>query len=64
LPAPNTVKLDVGSYSAEYTQQGNKITYTRIITIDTLLVSPAQFDQWNEFLKGLQNVYGTTIEYK
>ncbi|MBD81566.1 MAG: hypothetical protein CL840_21790 [Crocinitomicaceae bacterium] len=64
LPKDINIKSPHGSCTANFKIDGNKITYNRAISIETLVVVPSEFKTWNLFLKELAKVYGTTIEYE
>jgi hypothetical protein len=51
LPKNSRYHTDFMDYSMEYTQQGNTITMTLHFELDFILLPPARFAEWNEFIK-------------
>lgn len=60
---PETVSFDGDgfSFSIEYENLGNQVIYKKSIIMDRLLLEPAQFEKWNEFIDKLNKAYKETI---
>jgi hypothetical protein len=40
---------------------GNKIVYTKILSIDNAIITRADFPDWNETIKKLKKAYGDQV---
>jgi hypothetical protein len=63
---PPDRKFDGGDFGFEitYREEGNRIIATKKIWINTLMVDPSQFAQWNEFVGKLTEAYNENITLK
>lgn len=64
LPDDINIESRHGSCEANFKIDGDKVTFSRTISIETLEIKPSEFNTWNSFIKQLALVYGTTIEYE
>jgi len=64
LPNNSNYESDNYKYSISYTYEQGEIVYTQKINVDTLFVDTTQFEEWNKFIKGLENAYKQTILLK
>ena len=49
------------SYSIEYSVKGDEIIYKQNINVDDLMIESQEFNDWNNFIKGLEKAYKQTI---
>ncbi len=61
LPTSATFKDELFGFSISYSQLGNKVKQTKRVYINTLMLEPSQFDNWNEFLAQLNKAYKETL---
>jgi hypothetical protein len=51
-------------FDIEYITSGDEVQYNHSLYINTLYISPSEFDRWNKFIKKLENEYKQTIIIK
>jgi len=63
LPADVSFMNEFGTCIASYRIEGNNVIYTRLVSVEKLLIQPTEIENWNNFLKKINDVYKTKIEY-
>ena len=53
LPASVKLGNDKYSTSISYEVKGNKIIMKKVFVLNTLLIQPGEFDEWNRYVKSL-----------
>lgn len=63
LPADVLIKTEFGMYSAIYRMDGDKVIYNRKVTVEKLDILPSEIPAWNNYIRQLNEIYKTKIEY-
>jgi transglutaminase-like putative cysteine protease len=61
IPDATSFENEMGSLSANYRVEGERLIYERDIQINTLLVQPDQFQEWNDLVNQLTRLYSTAV---
>ena len=64
LPSDRKFGGDDFGFDISYREVGNKIIATKKVYINTLMIEPSQFAQWNEFIAKLTDAYSENITLK
>ncbi len=64
LPPNMSWKTDVLSFDIQYAEQSGKVVYTKTVKMNSLLMWPTQFAQWNDANKRLTEAYKESIVLK
>ncbi len=61
LPTSATYSNEAFGFTINYAQTENTIKQVKRVYINTLMLEPSQFDDWNEFLSQLNKAYKETL---
>ncbi|MDZ7605833.1 MAG: DUF3857 and transglutaminase domain-containing protein [Cyclobacteriaceae bacterium] len=61
VPENNSYAGDDFSYKLDYRHVGDKLIVEQKITLNTLKITPDQFDEWNTMVKGLFSAYRESV---
>lgn len=61
IPTSVEFKNDKFGFKIIYSRSGNEVKQVKRVYINTLMLEPTQFDQWNEFLNQLNKAYKETL---
>jgi len=64
MPQDRSYTIGDYSYSITYKQTGNTLICEKIIVVNTLLIQPDQFDEWNLFAASLSTAYNENVTLK
>ncbi|MEW6469325.1 MAG: DUF3857 domain-containing protein [Bacteroidota bacterium] len=64
LPANASYKSKYFGFEISYFQKDGKIYMEKTIYIDTLMITPADFQEWNKMIKALSKAYNESIILK
>lgn len=64
IPKDFSKEYSFGKVHCNYQNSSQLISYSFLLHIDALTIEPAQFDEWNTFIKDLQKIYNASIELK
>ena len=64
LPPDATLDGPVLGYNMAYKASGNKIILTKKVYINTLMINPDQFEEWNKTVKQISEAYKESIILK
>jgi hypothetical protein len=51
-------------FDIKYTEKNGKIYADKTLYVDTLMIMPAEFEEWNKMVKQLSRAYNETISLK
>ncbi|MBK8416329.1 MAG: hypothetical protein IPL22_18555 [Bacteroidetes bacterium] len=49
------------SFKLQYKVEGNKVIYSKVLSIDNAIISTTDFTEWNEAIKKVRKAYGDQL---